>query len=160
MVVVNKTKSVHKKYYIISGLILLTLLVFVIIYESKGNYYTKSVEDAYALLFHSDINLDSGELQASAKDLLKVNVVLEGEENELKNHLTIRSENLMEKQFLKRLKQHKGDIAIVSEDLGLAAHAWVILTRKGFDNIKVKGINENETMKYTFEPDKEKPDTY
>ena len=153
MVVVNKRNIVNKMYYIISGGIVLTLLVFVFIDESKGNYYKKSVEDTYALLGNSDINISAGELKATGTDILKINIVFEDEESELNNYISVRLENLLKRKFIKRLKKHKGTIVIVSEDIRLAANAWVILTRKGLDNIKILGLTKNETLKYTFEPE-------
>lgn len=151
MVVVNKRNTVNKKYYIISGAIILTLLVFVFLYESNGNYYKKSVEDTYALLVNSDINISVGELKAAGPEILKINVVFEGEESEMDNYISVQAENLLDKDFVKRLKNHKETIVIVSEDIGLAAHTWLILNRKGIDNMKILGISENEMFKYTFE---------
>ena len=136
-----------------SGAIILTLLVFIYIDESKGNYYKKSVADTYTLLVNSDINISEGELKAAGPEILRINLFFEGEESEQNNPISILPENLLDRKFVKQLKKHKGTIVIVSEDAGLAAHTWLILTRKGFDNIKILRVTENETLKYTFEPE-------
>ena len=155
----NKQNKVNKKYYILSAAIILVLLVFVFIDMSKGNYYKKSVEDTFAHLILADINVSNMKQKEATQKLLEVNVVFEGEDREVNDRITVRAENLLDDNFLKLLNKHQGPVVIVSDDLGLAAHAWVILTRKGYDNLKIRGVTENEMLKYTFEPEKEKPET-
>jgi hypothetical protein len=146
----------NKKYFIFTGIIVLPLLLFVFINEQKGNYYRSSVEDTHALLTGMDINISAAEIEAEGTEMLAIDVVTEGEPREGEHHITIPADQLLNGQFLKRLRKHEGTIAIVSEDKGLAALAWVILSRKGFDELKIKDIKENETLQYTFEP-KENP---
>ena len=150
---VNNRITMNKKYFIYSAVIIATLIVFVVIYENKGNYYKESVEDTHARLSNEDINISPEELETAGSEILQLDIVSEGELSEKDNSIIVPADNLLDRNFLKRLKKHKGTIAIVSQDEGLAAQAWVILTRKGINHIKIPGINANETFEYTFVPE-------
>lgn len=146
-----------KKYYIFSGIIILILVLFLSFREYKSNYYKLSVEDTQALLINTDLNISKQELNEAGSAILKLDFVEGNQEKEVffenMNIITIPASNLLDRKFLRRLKTHEGIIAIVSEDAALATHSWLILTRKGFDNIKILDVSENETLRYTFKPE-------
>lgn len=146
-----------KTNYIFSGIIILVLIVFLFFREYKSNYYKLSVEDAHAILINTDLNISTEELKAAGSAILKLDFVEGNIENvvfdEKMNLITVPASNLLDRKFLRRLEKHEGIIAIISEDAGLAAHSWLILTRKGFNNIKILGVSENEIFRYTFKPE-------
>ena len=146
-----------KKYYIFSGSIILILLVFLSLREFNGNYYKMSVKDAYAILIKTDINISAEELKETGSSVLKVHIVLGTSENEAfseeDDQITVPAANLLDSRFLKRIGNDKGTIVIVSEDVELATHAWIILTRKGFENIKISDFSKDEKLNYTFQPE-------
>lgn len=146
-----------KKYYIFSGIIILVLIAFLSLREYKSNYYKLSVEDTHAILINVDLNISNQELKAAGSDILKLYFTEGNIENEVFNEkmnlITFPTSNIIDRKLLRRLEKHEGIIAIVSDDAGLAAHAWLILTRKGFDNIKILGVSENESLRYTFKPE-------
>jgi len=156
MEAVNKRISM-KRYYIYSGAIITILLIFVFIHEYKGNFYTRSLEDTYALLQTQDINISGDELDAAGPTVLELDIVYNDiENNEIKKAegcITVPTAKLLDQQFLKQLEQHKGMIVIVTKDVALAVHSWLILTRKGVDNIKILELANNEVLNYSFEPE-------
>ena len=164
MEAVNRRISMNKKYYIYSGAIIIILVVLVLINENKGDYYKKSVEDIHIQLKTEDIDISSDELKVAGSAVLQVNVVLEDGENEVvnksENYISVPAESLLDRKFLKQLKKQKGIIAIVTEDPGLAVDSWLILTRKGIDNIKILDYKQSEVLQYTFEPETKQPDTH
>lgn len=147
----------NKKYYILSGIIILVLIVFLSLREYKGNYYTLSVEETQAILINTDCNISGDALNVAGSSILKLDFDEGNLGHELftenMNLITVPTSNLLKRKFLRRLENHEGTIAIVSEDAVLATHAWLILTRKGFDNIKILDVSENETLRYTFKPE-------
>ena len=147
----------NKKYYIFSGTVILVLIVFLSLREYKSNYYKLSIEDTQAILINTDLNISNQELKEAGSAILKLDFVEGRIENEVftenMNLITVPTSNLLDRKFLRRLNKHEGIVAIVSEDAGLAAHAWMILTRKEFDNIKILDVSENETLRYTFKPE-------
>lgn len=146
-----------KKYYIFSGIIIIVLVLFLSLREYKSNYYKLSVEDTQAILINTDFNISRDELKEAGSTILKLDFVEGNPEKEVftenMNLITVPAANLLDRKFLRRLKKQEGIVVIVSEDDALATHAWLILTRKGFDNIKILGVSENETLRYTFKPE-------
>lgn len=146
-----------KKYYIFSGIIILVLIVFLSLREYKSNYYKLSVEDTHAIIINADPAISAQELKAAGSTILKIDFIEGNPENEVfiedMNLITVPTSKLLDRKFLKRLEKHDGIIAIVSEDAALASHAWLILTRKGIDNIKILDVSQNETLRYTFKPE-------
>ena len=138
---------------------MLGLLVFLIMRDYRGNYYKISVEDAHAILINTDLNISAEELKAAGSTVLKIHLIMGTSDNdafsEEGDQITVPAANLLNRRFLRRIENHKGTVVIVSEDIGLATHAWVILTRKGFENIKIFGFSNNENLRYTFRPETE-----
>lgn len=146
-----------KRHYLYSGLIIIIILILVFVHEYRGNYYDRSIEEAWALLQMKDINISDDEMRAAGPSVLKLDIVFDDtEENVIKereNYISVPTSKLLDRKFLKQLEQHKGVIVIVTEDIALAVHSWLILTRKGIDNIKILGLTNNEVFNYSFEPE-------
>lgn len=149
----NRRITMNKKYFVYSAVIIVTLVVFIFMHESKGNYYKESVEDTHAFLTNNDVNITAAEIRMANSEMLQLDVVLAGEFSDENNYITVPIGQLLNRKFLNRLKKHDGTIAIVSEDANLAVQAWVMLTRKGINPMKILGFRANETLKYTFEPE-------
>lgn len=151
----NSRMEMNKKYYIISGSILIVLALLAYIHKSNGDYYRISVEEAFASLQDGS----AGEMNASDSTVLTIELIAGDSAimifDERGHHISLTSDQLLEKKFLQRLRKQEGSIVILSEDAGLAIHSWLILRRMGIRNLKIAEHLKNEKPEYTFEPEEE-----
>lgn len=69
--------------------------------------------------------------------------------------VNIPSGSLMDKENLKKLRDHKGSIILVSEDKAMAARVWMLLSQMGFKELYIlSDSSENEVFKYKFRTDR------
>jgi hypothetical protein len=66
----------------------------------------------------------------------------------------IEPEKLLTKESRKILDSQKGSIVLVSDDPGLSARTWMLLSQMGYRNLFILADStDNEVFKYKFRPD-------
>lgn len=147
-----KRIAMNRRYYLYSAAIIVVLLSLVFINEKRGNHFEKSVNDTHDLFITADPTISLEEIDAAGSEILRLDILSGEPRRESSNYIAIPIDEISEPEFLKRLKKHKGLIAIITNDLKLVAPAWVILTRMGISNIRILDADDYETLRYTFEP--------
>ncbi len=144
-------------WYILSGLLFLAIIIGIIVFESKGNYYKVSTEEIYKATLNSEIALNTEALNNQSKSILLVDLSEDKEEDESLtseiNILNIKPSDLLKPANRKLFKNHSGLIVLQSDNKAIATKAWVLLSRVGFSNIKIRSEEVGESLKYTFQPD-------
>ncbi|MBN2348536.1 MAG: hypothetical protein JXJ22_06860 [Bacteroidales bacterium] len=142
--------------YLLSSVIILLVILFIILHEIKGDYYRLSVEEAYTITQNERILIRYDALDSINPEPLIIYL----SENPVENSISAKNyKNLMAKPAellnlkYRKIYRHTGNLVLWSDNPGLSAGAWVILNRKGYKNIKILGDPENETFKYSFQPD-------
>jgi hypothetical protein len=68
--------------------------------------------------------------------------------------INIPASAILEKDNLKKLHAHKGNILLVSDDPALSARIWMLLSQMGYRNLYIlEDSTDNEVLKYEFRPD-------
>ena len=144
--------------YLIAGVIFCILIALILLREFKGNYYRVSAEEAYKISLKGNIFITPTSLD-TLKDVSLVIVLSEKSDvidslsgNHFKS-LKIRPSELLKWKNRRQFKNLSGSIILQAENPGLATNAWVILSRRGYRNIKILDVDSNEELKYTFQPD-------
>ena len=143
-----------KRRYILIGTAFLALVLFILFHEIKGNYYQISAEDSHAISFNEDILINSEDLDMLDKETLII-FLSDNKENTAVSGSQIKKINIVPADLLKRsnirlYKKHSEPIIIESDNIAIAARAWVILSRKGFKNIKIVDDSDNEKFTGNF----------
>lgn len=146
----NKLKSLG---FII--VILATILVLLVVRLSNKNLFKQDVALAIEAGTDEKNLISVVELeQSSAYLVVQLNSAESTNFAEFKNSIKIPFQNLLEKENQKLLKETKGKIVLLSEDISTASKAWVILNQLGFENVFILKNKENsEVFKYKFQPD-------
>lgn len=152
MEVVNKRYTMKIKYYLYSAAIIAIVMLLVFFSEIRGDHYRMSVKEAHEIFIHADPAISREEADALGPELLEVEILSGGKGRETSNHLAIPFEELGDHAFVRRLKKHKGPVLIIADEYSLAAPAWLILTRMGVSDLRILDGDDNENMKYVFEP--------
>lgn len=153
---VNNTAANYtmRNIYIYTVTALLLILVSLIfIRERKGNYYTLTAEEVHQLSLNNSLYIHPEDIH-SYDNSLTIKIL---EESEIKsesseNHLQIYPAELLQHDIRKKIKNYSGTILLKSNNEILLANAWYILSRKGFENIKIAGFQKEELL-YKFQPD-------
>lgn len=137
-------------------LVLLFIIILVGIRQVVGNHFKHgAVRNAIPAL--SGIST----MDLSQVDQLKTNALLVylDEEAEINVHakvnsLHLKTEELLSRQTIKKIKKAGDPIILVSDDPTLTARAWMLLAQKGIKNIySLTGKEETEKFRYKFQPD-------
>lgn len=68
--------------------------------------------------------------------------------------VNIPARSILNKVNLKKLRDHKGSIVLVSADPALSARIWMLLSQLGNKNLYIlTDSTDNEVLKYKFRPD-------
>ncbi|NJK94012.1 MAG: hypothetical protein HC905_02955 [Bacteroidales bacterium] len=78
----------------------------------------------------------SGNFQNTRGELLKINAA-----------------DLLQKNNLKSITQHSGEIILVTDDIIKSSRIWIILSQMGIQNVYILTDNLEENLKYEFRPD-------
>ena len=147
-----------KNTYLIAGVIFCILIALILLREFKGNYYRVSAEEAYKISRNGNIFITPTSLD-TLKDVSLI-IVLSEKSDDIDslsgNHfkiLNVRPSELLKWKNRRQFKNISGSIILQAENLRLATNAWVILSRRGYKNIKILDGDSNEEFKYTFQPD-------
>jgi hypothetical protein len=147
-----------KKYgYLISGFVVLALITAIFITEHKGNYYKASTNEVHKLLLDSNIIINLVTITAHKEPILIIRLAENGEDSSFvalnAKAINIKPNELLNPENRNLYKDHSGIILLQSENLDLAAEAWVLLSRMGYKNIKIWNATLEDTFKHSFQSD-------
>ena len=147
-----------KKYgYLISGFVVLTLITAIFITERKGNYYKASPNEVHKLLLDSNIVINPFTITVQKEPVLIIRLTENLENTSIlalnAKTINIKPNDLLKPENRKLYKDHSGIIMLQSENLDLAADAWVLLSRMGYKNIKIWNTKYEDTFKYSIQSD-------
>jgi hypothetical protein len=67
--------------------------------------------------------------------------------------IEIPANEVLNKEYISVLRNHKGPILLYSPDNGLSARIWMLLSQMGFSNLYIVSDSDRETFKNEFRPD-------
>lgn len=67
--------------------------------------------------------------------------------------IEVEMEHILDQQFVKKLKQHDGNIALFADNPTVLARSWMLLAQKGVNNCYIVTENVDEQFKHQFHPD-------
>lgn len=143
-----------KIWYSLSASVFIILLVLVFIREKRDNYFKMETEQVYSMSMDNSVIVGAGELD---KFVQKPVIVSLSEPGSLADSIQmnypvrfIHPDELLSKENKRFYRQNEGLIVLFSSREGMAAQAWIILTKKGFNPVSVLDVDEGERLHYTF----------
>ncbi|MFC2137684.1 hypothetical protein ACFLTE_05865 [Bacteroidota bacterium] len=137
--------------FILFGAAFIVFILFILLYETLGNYYRIPIEDTHTMSLNKDILINSENLDMLDKATLIIYLSEINENNDVSGNqfkkVNIVPADLLKRKNIRLYKKYSNSIIIVSANIPMATRAWVILSRKGFDNIKILDNNDNERLK-------------
>lgn len=140
-----------KTVLFISIFTILVLLVLIGIREINGNYFKASISEIHQQSLNDITYTNFNELTNEST----VIHLTPSEPSNLKLQLNkasviyIKANELLSKENKKVLKNINGDIILFSDDIQISTNAWVILSRLGYENVRLLVEMNDET----FQPD-------
>lgn len=146
-----------KKYlYIISGVILAGILVGFLFTEFKGDYYTLTPREVHNISTKQEIIINSADLEKYSGAYLLIHITDKPEEkitNNSDKEIYIKPSELLLRKNRKIYANSPGMLVLASDNMANSVKAWIILSRKGYENLQILDNDSNENFKYTFQPD-------
>jgi hypothetical protein len=147
--------KILKKYIVVIAIALPVLILITIkTFNAAGFKYDAK---RWSIPSFNGSNLvsasDTGKLKGD-KLLIILDKDSAGEFIASKNRVMIAPGDILEKQSLKLMREHKGPILLFSADPGLSARIWMIISQTGIRNIYIMtSETDNELFKSEFRPD-------
>lgn len=69
------------------------------------------------------------------------------------NFMDVESDHLLDRDVVKELKRHEGNIVLMADNDSVKARAWMLLAQKGVKNCYIALVNSGERFNHQFEPD-------
>ena len=73
------------------------------------------------------------------------------------DHITILNlppKQLLDKKYIRLIRHHRGPVLLCSSDISMISRLWMILSQMGCSNLYILTNNsDNETLRYSFQPD-------
>ena len=142
--------------YIASGLILAGILSAFLITEIKGDYYTITTREIYDISVKQEIIINSSDLEDYSGSCLIIRISDKSGEKLTYNsgsEISIEPSELLLRKNRKMYANSPGMLVLASDNMANSAKAWIILSRKGYENVKILDIDADESFKYSFQPD-------
>jgi len=143
-----------KKYYIVLA-ILLPLLVLVLIKSLSRDHFRNDASRWTTPSINKTNVITPENLKALEGNTLIVVIGNWDEASKAKGEIVnIPAESLFDKENQKKLRIHKGNIVLVSDDPALSARMWMLLSQMGHKKLYILGDNaEDEALQQKFQPD-------
>lgn len=147
-----KAKSI---VFVIAGVILVAV-VSLVMYNSCGTGCFRHNAEKWAQPTIDQTNvITNNQLEKLSGNSLRID--LNEKENLLKvdkGSINIPASVILEKENLKKLRAHEGNIVLISADHALSARIWMLLSQMGFKNLFILDDSAgNDFLKYKFQPD-------
>ncbi len=147
----------EKQKYLLAGVIFCLFIALIFMREYNGNYYRVSAEEAYQISLNRNIFMTPASLDTLNEGSLMISLSEKSDNDALpEHHLKIMHIVPTELLIWKNRRQFNnltGSIVLQSKNLRSATNAWVILSRRGYRNIRILDENSNEELKYAFQRD-------
>ena len=143
-------------WYILSGAFLAGIILLILTDKNKEDYYTVTTEDVHRISTSQELLINSNDLKKYYGSSLLIHLAVKPEKDFLATsdkEIYIESSDLLKRKNRKIYANSPGLLVLVSEDIEIAAKAWTIMSRKGYENIRIMDNNTNESFKYSFQPD-------
>jgi hypothetical protein len=149
-----KNISNMKKFTLVLAIIL-PLLVIVVIKTLNTDRFRKDASKWAAPSMSESVVLTGEQLQTLSGRTMVVNLNdVEISVPGAAETLDIPAKSLLNKEVLKKLRAHKGNILLASDDPALSARMWMLLSQMGYKHLYILADGaDNEVLKYTFRPD-------
>lgn len=151
MEAVNNIMELIRKSGVVFGIVAAILILVVL--RSTGNNFKPDAEK-WAQPSLADENIITSENLQEYDDLLVI--YLDESKNVPEpagNQLKIAPASILDKQNIKKIKEHKGTVLLASSDPSLSAGIWMILSQMGMKNIFIFSEEDDEVRKNEFRPD-------
>lgn len=143
-----------KKYFMVIAVVL-PLLLLVLIRTFSGGHFRNNAERWVTSSVNQSNLISPAGMSALGGDLLIVrlsdSIPFAGLKGEM---LTIPAASSLNRVNLKRFRQHKGNIVLVSDDPALSAKVYMLLCQMGHKNLLILTEDvQQESFKYKFRPE-------
>ncbi len=134
-------------------LILLVVLVLVIVKTTGKNRFKQDAREAIEAVESNNFQVTLKKLKGAENQYLIVDLSESGSAP-IENSVKLSFGKLLEESSLEKFKSTENKILLVSDDISVAAKAWVILNQMGLKNVYILANEENqEVLKYEFKRD-------
>jgi hypothetical protein len=125
------------KTRIIPFIIILAVLLFGVTYKSiSHSHFRNDARKIAAVSFDGSNRVTPATLKQLKGENLMVN--LDNQNNPAyDNEMAVPADKLLDKENLKILYKHKGNIILISEDEGKVARVWMLLAQTGIKNLYI-----------------------
>jgi len=152
MVVANKQITMISRKLIIVGSIVLALFVLVLARSCDTEHFRNDLGKwATPSLGKHNLVTRSG-LVKMDKPLLVVleNAKLDAYKGEI---LKVSLKEITQREQLNKIRNYNGPKILVSENIGISAKTWMILSQMGIENLYLLDEDANEGFRYDFQAD-------
>lgn len=142
-----------RKFYVVIGIVAV-VLILVVLRTAGDNFKPDAAKWAQPSWSRENIvtpgNLEhNGDLLVIRLDENVSSLQIPGGE-----YLKIAPGSILDKQNIKRIKSHKGQVLLASSDPALSSGIWMILSQMGMNHVFILSENDtNEVIKSEFRPD-------
>lgn len=151
MEAVNNIMELIRKFGVVFGIVAAILILVII--RSAGNNFKPDAEK-WAQPSRADENIVTSVTLREYDDLL---IIYLDESTDIPEtsgeQLKIAAASILDKQNIKKIKEHKGQVLLASSDPALSSGIWMILSQMGMKNIFIFSKNDDEVRKNEFRPD-------
>ncbi len=143
-------------WYIISSIFLSGILLLILAVEIKGDYYKISTEEVHRISTREELLIHATELKKYAESPLIIHIsdsIETDNSSDSDQEIYIMPSDLLKRKNRKLYATSPTLLVLSSEDIEISAKAWVVLSRKGYRNIKILDDTTNEIFNYSFQPD-------
>lgn len=145
-----------KKAGIVVLIVILVAVIAMMLIGSSGNGRFRHDAAKWAQPANDQTNMIT-KIQLEKLSGVNMLVDLSEQGNLLKDDqgsISIPASAILEKENQKMLRDHEGNIVLVSDDRALSARIWMLLSQMGYKNLYVLDEDtRNEVLKYKFRPD-------
>jgi hypothetical protein len=131
---VDANNPTTMKTRIIPFIIILAALIFGVTFKSISHgHFRNDARKMAAVSFDGSNRVTPSMLKQLKGENLLVNIDNQTHDNEM----AVSADKLLDKETLKILSKHKGNIILVSEDEGKVARMWMLLAQTGIKNLYI-----------------------
>ncbi len=136
---------------LVAGIISLLVLMKVMVKRDFSGTADTAVLAGYSQ--SNLISLEQIKLRAEKITILNIGNKTKNPELTSFHFINIPLKELTGKETLIKLRENTSETVIFSDDASLSAKAWVILDQLGIKNLYILVPDNNEELKYQFQPD-------
>ena len=135
-------------------IIVLPILILVLIRSFSTNHFKSDAKELAGPSFNNLNIITANKINTLEGEKLILNLGEIPADNLTGSVLNIKPDSILLKTNFRLIRKHKGPILLFSDQEGISARVWMILSQMGIRNIYILvSDNDNEVLKYKFRPD-------